>query len=152
MPGFLGTNAPFMMDLVMVALLVINPALFWSIKQAKLGRYELHKKVQITLATVLLISVVLFELEIRLANGIVNIIGEEKFTTTFQSVLYVHIFFSVTTTILWAVVTIKAIKLYTPQGFPDHYVKTHKTMGFLGALDLVLTTITGYAVYYLGFL
>jgi uncharacterized membrane protein YozB (DUF420 family) len=152
MPGFLGTGAPFMMDLVMIALLVINPALFWSIQQAKNGKYELHKKVQLPLALILLIAVVLFEIEIRLAGGIVNIIGEEKYTPLFQTVLYIHIFFSVTTTILWAITTFKAYKLYTPQGFPDHYRKTHRKMGWLGAIDLLLTTLTGFVVYYLGFL
>lgn len=152
MPGFLGTGAPFMMDLVMIALLVINPALFWSIQQAKKGRFELHKKVQLSLASILLIAVVLFEIEIRLANGIVNIIGEEKYTTLFQVVLYIHIFFSVTTTIIWAVLSFKGYKLYTPNGFPDDYQSTHKKMGWLGAIDLLLTTLTGFVVYYLGFI
>ena len=152
MPGFLGTEAPFMMDVVMIALLFINPALFWSIQQAKQGKLELHKKVQITLAVVLLIAVILFEVEIRLANGIVNIIGEEKYTNLFRIVLYIHIFFSVTTTIIWSILIFKACKLYTPQGFPDHYTATHKKLGWTGALDLLLTTLTGFLVYYLGFI
>ena len=152
MPGFLGTGAPFMMDVVVIALFVINPALFWSIQQAKNGKFELHRKVQLTLAIVLLIAVILFEVEIRLANGIVNIIGEEKYTPLFQVILYIHIFFSVTTTVLWGILTYKACKLYTPQGFPDHYIHTHKKMGWISALDLLLTTLTGFVVYYLGFL
>lgn len=152
MPGFLGTGAPFMMDLVMIALLVINPALFWSIQQAKKGHFGLHRKVQLVLAIVLFVAVILFEIEIRLAGGIVNIIGEEKYTTLFQIILYIHIFFSVTTTILWGVLTFKACKMYTPQGFPDHYSQQHKKMGWLGTLDLLLTTLTGFVVYYLGFI
>jgi len=152
MSGFLGTDAPFMMDVVMVALLVINPALFWSIQQAKRGKIQLHRKIQIALSLILLVAVVLFELEIRMANGIVNIIGAERFTTLFQTTLYIHIFFSVTTSIIWAVVCIKAVKLYTPNGFPEHYINKHKRWGMIGALDLLLTTLTGFFVYYLGFL
>lgn len=152
MPGFLGFGAPFMMDVVMVALLVINPALFWSIQQAKKGRFEIHRKVQIALSAVLFIAVILFEVEIRLANGIANIIGEERYTDQFRMVLYIHLLFSVTTTILWAVLTYKGIKLYTPQGFPEDYAPHHKKWGMIGALDLVMTTLTGYWVYYLGFL
>src|SRR3954466_1747171 len=65
--GFLGTRAPFMIDVVCVAMFAVVVVLAWSIYQVKVRRrYWIHTWTQITLGIVLLVIVVLFELDIRL--------------------------------------------------------------------------------------
>ena len=65
MRGFLGTDAPFMMDVVVVSLIAVVPLLVLSIVNAKQGRMEQHRKLQWVLTITLGIAVVLFELEMR---------------------------------------------------------------------------------------
>src|SRR4029079_9719706 len=67
--GFLGTRATFMLDVVVLAMLGVLPVLAWSIYfLARRRRYTLHKRVQLTLGIVLLVTVALFELDMRM-NG-----------------------------------------------------------------------------------
>ena len=65
--GFLPTRGSFMLDFVFVAMIAIIPVMTWSIVYLARIRhmYELHKRVQIALALVLLVAVVLFELDVR---------------------------------------------------------------------------------------
>jgi hypothetical protein len=65
--GFLGTRASLMLDVVFAAMFVVLPVLAWSIQQVRVHRrYLLHKRVQLTLGTILLVAVTLFEIDMRL--------------------------------------------------------------------------------------
>ena len=65
--GFLGTRASLMLDVVFLAMFVVVPVMLWSIYQVKYRRrYLLHKRVQLTLALVLLAAVTLFEVDMRI--------------------------------------------------------------------------------------
>jgi putative membrane protein len=67
--GFLGTRGSLMLDIVVVAMAVILPVLAYSIYLVRVRRrYELHKRIQLVLAVVLLVTVVLFEADVRI-NG-----------------------------------------------------------------------------------
>ncbi|MGC3968190.1 MAG: hypothetical protein QM775_12715 [Pirellulales bacterium] len=66
MPGFLGTRASLMLDVVFLAMFAVVPILFWSIYLVRAKRnYRLHKQVQVTLSLVLLVAVTLFEVDMR---------------------------------------------------------------------------------------
>jgi putative membrane protein len=66
MDGFLGTRASVMLDVVFVAMFGIVPVLCWSIYQVKYRRrYGLHKRVQVILAAVLLLTVAAFEIDMQ---------------------------------------------------------------------------------------
>lgn len=152
-PGFLGTKAPFMMDLVVLALFAIIPVLIYSIKLAKTGQYIKHKSIQIALAIILLISVILFEIEIRIAGGIyqlIDIAPSERLL--FDIVLYTHLFFAITTPLIWGFVIFSAIKNFDGKSFPARYANKHRLWGKIATIDLILTSLTGFLVYYLGFL
>src|SRR5262245_25961901 len=68
--GFIpGSRGSLMVDVVFVAMFVVLPVLAASIYLVKYQRrYDLHKRLQIITASVLLVAVLLFELDIRL-NG-----------------------------------------------------------------------------------
>ncbi|HEY5312321.1 MAG TPA: DUF420 domain-containing protein, partial [Pirellulales bacterium] len=68
--GFLGFRASIMLDVVFLAMFAIVPLLAWSIFEVKIRRrYALHKRVQLTLAGILLVAVFLFELDMRFVSG-----------------------------------------------------------------------------------
>ena len=67
--GFLGTRASLMLDLVSLAMAAILPVLGFSVWLVKFRRlYALHKRIQLTLASILLVAVVAFESDMRI-NG-----------------------------------------------------------------------------------
>ena len=59
--GFLGTRASLMLDVVALAMLAVLPVLGFSIWLVRCRRlYAIHKRIQLTLASVLLLTVVAF--------------------------------------------------------------------------------------------
>ena len=68
--GFLGYQTTFMLDVVVCALLLVVPALIYSIYQVKQKRnYPRHKFLQLMLAGVLLFAVAAFEVDIQMVHG-----------------------------------------------------------------------------------
>lgn len=161
MHGFLGFDASFMLDVVMVALVLIVPAMIWSIQLAKAGRYLLHKQVQLTLAIVLLLAVVAFEIDLQWVHGgwenVVNkdpdsprLTGEEF--SFVRTVLWVHLAFAVSTPILWGITVGMALKRMPSPPAPCDHSPLHRKLGMASAADLVLTTLTGMTFYYFAFI
>ena len=55
-----------MLDLVVVAMAVLLPALAISIGLVRIGRrYAVHKRIQVALASLLAVTIVLFEIDLR---------------------------------------------------------------------------------------
>jgi uncharacterized membrane protein YozB (DUF420 family) len=152
MKGFLGTPAPFMMDLVVVSLIAVVPIMIFSIAQAKKGAYQLHKKCQVTLAIVLFIAVVLFELEMRFAGGIKNLIEPERYTLSFRAYLWFHIALAISTLVLWGMTIFKALKNFDGVKMAPSHLKQHRKLGLYSTLSLLSTSVTGLGVYYWSFL
>ena len=121
--GFLGTRASFMLDVVTLALVVILPAMTAAILLARWRRnYRWHKRIQLVLGIVLLITVAAFEADMRI-NGWRERAEPSPFashdgSTDWVAVaLGVHLCFAVTTALLWiAVITLRAAELSQPAG------------------------------------
>ena len=114
MDGFLGTRASLMLDIVAVAMLVVLPVLGASVYAVKFRRlYQLHKRLQLILAVVLLATVALFEVDMRV-NGWRDraqaspYFGSETSPNYVSYALYVHLAFAVTTAVLWLAVTVRS--------------------------------------------
>ena len=152
MRGFLGTNAPFMMDVVVVSLVLVVPLLGFSIAQAKRGAFLLHRRLQMVLSILLTIAVLLFELEMRLAGGIKSLIDASRYTLTFRCFLWFHIFLAVATLIFWAITFYHANKNFDGTKMLASYRLKHRKLGLYSSIFLVLTSITGLAVYAWSFL
>src|SRR5688500_17435475 len=102
--GFLGTRATLMLDLLVVAMLLVMLVLVWSVYQVKYcRRYQLHKWTQITLAAILRVTVIFFEVDIRLHGWTGRAAGQVggKPTAVVWYALYIHLVFAVTTVVLW---------------------------------------------------
>jgi putative membrane protein len=155
--GFLGTRASFMLDVVTLAMVAILPVLGWSIWQVRYRRrYALHKKVQLTLAIVLLVAVALFEADMRV-NGwrdraAASAYGGHDGSTDWVSVsLGVHLCFAVSTAVLWAFVIVRALRNFSQPPVPGPHSRWHRTCGYCAATDLACTAVTGWIFYLLAF-
>jgi uncharacterized membrane protein YozB (DUF420 family) len=156
--GFLGYKTSLMLDVVASALIFVVPTLLYSLYAVKVRRnYRLHKVLQITLGVVLLAAVGLFEIDMRLHGGIESILAKRSrpFSSaereSFYHLLYVHLFFAVSTVLLWGSTLVLALqRIPSPPG-PCAHSLLHKRLGWLSAADITLTSVTGLLVYYYGF-
>ena len=155
--GFLGTRASLMLDVVALAMLVVLPVLGWSIYQVKFRRrYALHKAVQLTLGLVLLVTVVLFEVDMRV-NGwreraAVSTFASHDGSTDWVGIsLAVHLCFAVTTAFLWVAVITRALRNFPSPPQPGPHSAWHIPFARLAALDMVGTAVTGWVFYWLAF-
>ncbi|MFN0059286.1 MAG: DUF420 domain-containing protein [Planctomycetota bacterium] len=157
MGGFLGTRGSFMLDVVFVAMFLLIPALLFSIYQVKYRRrYVLHKRLQLGIAAVVGAAVLAFEIEMRV-TGWTRYAAESPYysdpwyASAAGQVLIVHLFFSVTTTILWVVVTARALRHFKSPIRPGPHSRSHMFWGRITVVDTLLTAITGCLFYYLAF-
>lgn len=151
--GFLGTRASVMLDVVVLAMVLVLPVMGWSIWLVRSRRnYPLHKRVQLTLAGVLLVAVAAFEVDMRLISGWENRAEASPYWPgAVWTSLYVHLVFSISTTFVWLYVVIGALRnMPTPPG-PSAYSGWHKFWAWIAAVDLALTAVTGWVFYWVAF-
>jgi putative membrane protein len=152
--GFLGTRASFMLDAVCVGMVVVMLALAWSIRQVRVHRnFQLHKTVQLGLAGLLVVVLTAFELDIRLngwqhraAGSLDGSPARAVFTA-----LWIHLFFALTTVLLWIVVIVRGLRNFPNPPVPNDHSAFHRRFGWLAAIDMLLTTITGWVFYVMAF-
>ena len=152
--GFLGTRASFLLDVVCLAMVVVVAVLTWSIRQVRRHRrYQLHKRVQLTLAAVLMVVLVAFEVDIRLHGWQERAAGQlgGQASTAALTALTIHLFFAVTTVVLWIVVITHAWRGFPSPPEPNAHSNFHRRWARLAAWDMVLTTLTGWVFYVLAF-
>lgn len=152
--GFLGTRAPFVLDVLCLAMLVVVVVLCWSIYQVKIRRrFSVHKWTQVTLGVILLVVVILFEIDIRLhgwQDRAAGAIGGQAPTATAVA-LYVHLVFAISTVILWPVTIVLALRSFPNPPMPSDHSRIHIPLARTAAADMVLTAITGWIFYYVAF-
>lgn len=155
--GFLGTRATFMLDVVVLAMLAVLPVLAWSIYfLARRRRYTLHKRVQLTLGIVLLITVALFELDMR-TNGWRDrasaspYMGQAGGLNWVDTALAIHLCFAVTAALLWITVIARALARFDVPAAPGPHSAWHRRFGYLAAIDMAATAVSGWIFYWLAF-
>ena len=115
------------------------------------GRHALHRKVQIGLGSVLLVILALFEVDVRV-NGWRHLAEPSPFYATWLfPVLYVHLFFAVSTTLLWIWTIGWSIRHYDPQTRFGDRAATHRRLARLAAADMIATACTGWIFYTMAF-
>jgi uncharacterized membrane protein YozB (DUF420 family) len=155
--GFLGTRASLMLDVVVVAMAIVLPLLgtsVWLVRYRR--RFAWHKRMQLVLGGLLAVAVTLFELEMRLHGWQMRAKASPYFGTASEPglvfpVLYVHLVFSVSTAVLWIVVTVRALRNFPRPPQPGRHSDAHVRWGRLAVWDMVATVVTGWIFYYLAF-
>ena len=154
-PGFLGTRASLMLDVVFLAMFAVLPVLFYSVYLVKYKRnFALHKRIQIVLGGVLLVTVTLFEVDMRV-NGWRPLAEPSPYYgdgwTAVWICLYVHLVFAITTAVLWVWVIVAAIRRFPKPPAPGEHSRQHILLARLATFDMVATAVTGWIFYWLAF-
>lgn len=152
-PGFLSSSrAGLGLDVVAAMMLLILPVMAWSIWAVRhRGNHALHRRVQTALGIVLLIAVGLFEIDIRVHGWRHLATVSPFYETVLFPVLYVHLFFAVSTTLLWAYVIPVALRRYRRDTGLGTHAARHRFWARLAALDMCITACTGWIFYYMAF-
>ena len=146
-----------MIDLVFLAMIAVVPILWgsiWIVRKQK--DYQKHKRTQVALASILLLAVVAFEVEVRLSGW--RHLAEPSpfwrdgaFNDWIDYSLVIHLLFAVPTPILWGFIIYRALAGFPRPVEPSHHSTSHRFWGKLGALGMTATAITGWVFYYLAF-
>jgi hypothetical protein len=156
--GFLGSRGSLMLDVVFLAMFAVLPLLAISIYLVKRRRFDLHKKLQLALGIVLLIAIVAFEIDIRLNDWTQRAIpspyfsADAKWSCSVGVAPIIHLLFAVPTTLLWIVVTVRALRNFPRPPQPGTHSAAHKFWGWLAVIEMCGTALTGWIFYYLAFI
>lgn len=155
--GFLPWRASLMLDVVFLAMFAVIPAMAVSIHLVKHhGKFQLHKRIQVTLGIVLLLAVTLFEIDMRVNGWRVRAEASPFYAEAWTAgwvnrILAIHLVFAVSSALLWIYVIVQALRKFPNPPAPCAYSPTHKRWARLAAADMTLTAVTGWTFYYLAF-
>ena len=143
-PGFLGTRAPFFMDLVTLIVALLPFLVTLAISFARNKHYKAHSYVQISIFAFSVIVLSYFEYGVRIAGGFNTFMQESSVSHNYAfMVLIFHITVSVISLIIWGTTIFTAKK--------QLQLKKHKKAGFITFVGVVATSLTGIWVYLLMF-
>jgi uncharacterized membrane protein YozB (DUF420 family) len=154
MQGFIPfARGSFMLDFVVLALLLVVPAVGFAIYQVRVRRnYKLHKWMQLIIGATLFIAVVLFEVEMRLVGWKHLAEVSPYYQTWVYPVLTLHITCAVLAVLSWSVTIIGAFRSFPSSDLaPTQYSLRHKRLGRFAGISLLCTALSGWLFYYLAF-
>jgi uncharacterized membrane protein YozB (DUF420 family) len=148
-----------MLDVVFVAMFVIVPLLglsLWLVKSRR--NYQLHKTLQLAMASVLLVAVLLFEIDMQFFTQWEDRAAESpyfdaanKWSCLAGRALLVHLAFAVPTLFLWIAVVVQALRKFSRPPAPGPHSQWHARWATLAATGMFLTAVTGWIFYWLAF-
>lgn len=143
--GFLGTRAPFFMDLVTLIVALLPLLVAGAIYLARIKKYKYHAFMQIFIFAFSVIVLSYFEYGVRLGGGYKYFIeGTTASHDYVFVVLMLHIAISVITLIIWITNFVMIKKLLA--------TSAHKKVGIYTFAGVVFTSLTGIWVYMLLFI
>ncbi len=156
--GFLPGRASLMLDVIVVSMFFVLLALGFSVYSVKhRQRYQRHKLIQISLASTLLVVLLLFEIDVHFIDKwMVRADASPYFDAATKSgpvvyALAIHLVFATTTFALWLTVILGALRHFPRPPGPSEHSRFHRRWGTAAALDMVATTLTGWLFYWLAF-
>ena len=156
--GLLPTRGSVMLDFVFVAMIAVVPILAVSVYLVKFRhKYHLHKQIQVVLGVVLLLTVTVFELDMRFGSGWKEFAeasphyNGDEWSLVWYS-LIVHLCFAIPTPLLWIFVIVTALRKFHSPPAPGEHSRSHIFWARLASCGICLTAVTGWVFYYLAFI
>ncbi len=129
-PGFLGTQAPFFMDVVMLVVALLPLLIGVGILLARRGAYGAHRAYQWLVFVVSVVVVGWFEYGVRVGGGFHDFVQHSTLPTyLLLGVLICHIAVSLLTIILWAYTLIHAEYAHSIHTLPGRSRLPHRRQG-----------------------
>jgi len=154
-PGFLGTRADVLIDIVTLSFIVILPLLIWSWRLARVKKdYPLHRNVQVSLAAALAIVVGIFEYDLAQSGGIFAMVEGSAWegTALLGWIIYVHTIFAVLASLSWVILIVVSLVRFARPPRPNSFSATHRLWGRFGMVTMIGAAVTAPPLYYFGFI
>lgn len=143
--GFLGTDAPFYLDLATVYFAILPFLLAFSIFFAIKKQYKKHFISQALILGVTLFIVVIFEIGIRISGGFIEYSKYSNVSYDFMLVfLIIHILIAIAAVAGWLFLFISSYKQYKTNTLN---ATLHKKIGKAIFASLTITSIMGIFMY-----
>jgi hypothetical protein len=111
--------------------------------------------VQLALATVLLVAVLAFEIDMRFFTDWQELARPSPYFSSpinwVKIALVWHLFFAVPTAFIWVFVVWHALRYIPDPPRPSEHSARHIRWAWLAAWEMLGTAVTGWAFYYLAF-
>ncbi len=146
--GFLGTRAPFFMDVVTIFFALVPFLVAISIYFAVRGKYLLHFRSQMATFVLSMLMVVVFEIGVRIDGGF-NAYMQES-TLSYNGVLIylvIHILFALATVVAWGITIYSSYKVFRQEGAGASYFREHKKRARWLFLAIIINSIMGVSMY-----
>lgn len=149
---FLGQRGDALIDITMLSLAGVVPILVWSWRLARQKRWTLHKQVQLSVAVVLGLVVLVFEIDMRQMGGVFVITAGSPYagSTLLNTWIWVHTAFAISSALCWIVLVIASLRKFPTPPRPDAF-PSHRYYGRLGMLLMLGSGLTAVPMYYYGF-
>ncbi len=149
--GFLGTHAPWYMDVATLYFGVLPLLLLGAIALAIRGRYAAHGITQMLIFALTLAVVALFEVGVRVSGGFVAFMERSHADMTFMVIfLAVHVLVALVSVVVWSALIYGAFKRMYLEKQP--LSGAHKRVGRYVFAGLCATSVMGVSIYYLLFI
>lgn len=151
--GFLPNRASGTLDFVVVAMVLVLVAMGFSIYQVRSkNNPRLHRMVQLVTAIVLLITLVGFEVDIRI-NGWREMAEASPYydSGVVGWSLAIHLMFAIPTPFIWAGVIGFGLSRFRESFQAGEFNRIHRIWGRAAAFFMAMTAVTGWVFYYLAF-
>jgi putative membrane protein len=150
--GFLGTKAPFFMDMVTLIVAVLPLLVYGGMLLARNKLYKLHAYVQNIIYVVSVVVVGYFEYGARVSGGFDIFMKESDISYSYALVvLIVHIIIATMTLLHWSKIIIMGNLEYKKEILPGKASKAHKQLAVKTFTGIIFTSFSGIWVYLLMF-
>ncbi len=145
--GFLGTKAPFYMDLITIYFGLLPFLMGSAIVMAMKKKFDLHYKMQLGTFIVTLIVVVIFEVGVRISGGFNEFMNESNANYSAMAIfLGIHVVVAVISVVMWAILIYSAIREYKFHKKP--IIRSHAKFGRWIYVGMSATAVMGVVIYY----
>ncbi len=145
--GFLGTKAPFYMDLITIYFGLLPLLMGSAIIMAMKKKFDMHYKMQLSTFIVTLVVVVIFEIGVRLSGGFNEFMNDSNANYSAMAIfLAIHVIVAVISVVIWAILIYSAIREYKFHKKP--IIRSHAKLGRWVYFGMSATAIMGVSIYY----
>ena len=143
--GFLGTSAPFYLDLATIYFAVLPFLLAFSIYLAVKKKYKQHFISQAMILITTLLIIVIFEIGIRISGGFLEYSKYSSISFEFMFIfLIIHILIAIIAVAGWLFLFISSYRAYKNNTFDTN---KHKKIGKAIFMALTISSIMGICLY-----
>ena len=150
--GFMGTRAPFFMDVVTLIVAFLPLLIYSAVLLARKGLYKTHALAQNFIFVVSVVVIAYFESGVRLGGGFDAFMIGSGVSHTYASIVMVaHIVVASLTLFFWVRTIWSANSEFRKKILPGRASASHKLLALKTFLGIIFTSFSGIWVYLLLF-